>query len=289
MQIITNGLISGLIISLLAVAFQAVYLPTRIFYIGLAGIYSITPYIAYSFLNISFPWPLAICAAILFAVALSISLEFISHSYLARKMAGPAVQLIASLGLYIVIVQITVLIWGNETRVLRNGSDSVIHILGVIVTGSQLIALCVAIISIISFIFFLRKSHSGLRFRALSENSYQFALYGFNVKIYRYIGFSLAGCFAAISSLLIAYDIGFTPHEGLRMILVASVAVIVGGQNSFLGPILGALTIGLLRAEIIWLYSARWQEAATFALLVLFLLIRPQGIVGKTKRLEAIE
>jgi branched-subunit amino acid ABC-type transport system permease component len=127
----------------------------------------------------------------------------------------------------------------------------------------------------------------GLRLRALADNPVQFALFGYNLDRHRLLAFGLAGVFATASSLVTAYDIGFDPHTGLNEVLLAVVAAIIGGRGSFMGAFVGALLLGTLRAQVVWYWSARWEEAATFALLALFLLIRPQGLLGQKYRLEA--
>jgi branched-chain amino acid transport system permease protein len=101
------------------------------------------------------------------------------------------------------------------------------------------------------------------------------------------LAFAISGFLAATSSLLVSYQIGFDPHVGLDALLLAVVAVIIGGRNSFLGPALAGILLGIVRTEVIWFFAARWQESATFALLVIFLFLRPQGIVGQKLRLEA--
>lgn len=116
----------------------------------------------------------------------------------------------------------------------------------------------------------------------------QFALFGYNVNIHRILAFGVAGLLASAASIASAYDTGFDPHVGLHAILLAVVAVIIGGRGSFLGPIIGGLILGILRAQVVWHFSSRWQEAATFGLLALVLLIRPQGILGRKTRVETV-
>lgn len=287
MQILINGLISGSAIALLAVAFQAVYLPTRVFFMALAGIYSATPFVAYACRHHGWPWSLTIITAILFAVGLSWLFEWANHARLARKKAGEGVHLISSLGLYIATVQVVAMIWGNDPKTLRTGLDQVSRFDGLVITGAQWITLTAAIIALSGFALFLRRSTLGLRLRAMADNPIQFALFGYNVNAHRYLAFGLCGAFAAAASLVTAYDIGFDPHGGLHAVLLAVVAVIVGGQGSFLGPVLGGVILGILRSQVVWHLSARWQEAATFGLLAIFLMLRPQGILGRETRLEA--
>jgi branched-chain amino acid transport system permease protein len=287
MQIILNGLISGCAIALLAVAFQIVYLPTRVFFIGLAGLYSLTPYCLLAARNVGMPVAVGVAMAFAAMIVLSGLCEWLNHAPLARKNASDGAHLISSLGLYIIFVQLIAMIWGNNTKSLRGGLDSTIHLGGAILTGSQLLMAGVACALLLGAWTMLRVSDIGLRLRALADNPTQFALFGYNVDVYRLIAFSLAGAFAAASSLLTAYDIGFDPYTGLHAVLLAVVAVIVGGRHSFIGPAIGGLLLGVVRTQVVWHLSARWQEAVTFAVLALFLLLRPRGLFGQQTRIEA--
>jgi branched-chain amino acid transport system permease protein len=287
MQILINGLVSGMAIALLATAFQAVYLPTRVFFIGLAGVYSFAPYVALAVIGTGAGWFWAWAATLAVSVLLCVLCEWANHAPLARKRASDGAQLIASLGIYIILVQVVAMIWGNDTKTLRVGLDSVTRFSGVVVTGAQWLTLVGGAMLLGGFGILLHRSNLGLRLRAIADNPTMFALFGYNVDRHRLFAFSLCGVFVAAASTLTAYDLGFDPHAGLHAVLLAIVAVIIGGRGSFLGPILGGLLLGLLRAQVVWHLSARWQEAATFALLALFLLFRPQGLLGTKSRLEA--
>ncbi len=287
MQILINGLISGSAIALLALAFQIVYLPTRVFFVALGGLYSAAPYLAMAVEGAG-GMGLAVAVSIVGGVGLSVFCEWANHARLARHGASDGAQLIASLGTYIVIVQVIAMIWGNDTKTLRMGLDATTEFGHyVVITGAQWITLVSGIVSMGGFALFLLRSNLGLRLRALADNPTQFALFGYNIDNHRLLAFALGGLFASISALTTAYDLGFDPYAGLHAVLLAVVAVIIGGQGSFWGAVLGALLLGLLRAEVVWYGSARWQDAATFALLGLFLLLRPQGLLGQKNRLEA--
>jgi branched-chain amino acid transport system permease protein len=289
MQILVNGLISGAAIALLAVAFQTVYLPTRVFFLGLAGIYSLAPFIALTLFSFFHSWTLASVGAFAVCTLLSLALEWGNHARLSERRASDGVQLVASLGIYIVLVQIIVMIWGNDFKTLPTGSDEVTRLGVFFITKTQWLITVVAAVLLGIFSVFLMRSNLGLRLRALADNPIQFALFGFNVTFHRLLAFALSGFFAAASSLVTANDIGFDPYTGLHAVLLAVVAVMIGGQSSFLGPVLGALLLGVIRAQVVWFSSARWQEAATFLLLAIFLLFRPQGLLRGKIRLEATQ
>ncbi|MBL7204158.1 MAG: branched-chain amino acid ABC transporter permease [Desulfobacteraceae bacterium] len=287
MQILLNGIISGLTISLLAVAFSLVYTPTRVFHIAMGGVYALVPYVAWACLRADLPWFLAAFMGIMAGLGLSLACEVCNHAPLERRKASLGAHLIASLGVYIVVVQVIALIWGNDIKLLRQGLDSVEEIGGVIATHSQLWAGFVSLIILLFFFLWLKVSNLGLRFRALAENPEEFVLRGYNVNHIRLLTFGLSGVFCSTSALLVSYDIGFDPHGGLQAVLLAIVAVIIGGRGSFFGVVIGGLLLGVVRAEVVWFFSARWQEAVTFIFLVIFLFLRPYGILGHKRRLEA--
>jgi len=287
MQIFVNGISSGLAIALLAVAFQAVYLPTRVFFIGLAGVYSSVPFLAHAVLTRGGGWCLTIILSALSSIGISVLCEWANHARLARRQASAGAHLVASLGTYIVLVQIIAMIWGNDTKTLGIGSEVATRFGGLAVTMAQWTTLCVAIPLLAGFGWILRRSDLGLRLRGMADNSAQFALYGHSVKKHRLIAFAVAGFFAAAAALVTACDTGFDPHSGLHAVLLAVVAVIIGGRGSFIGPMLGGVLLGLIRAQVVWNWSARWEEAVTFSLLALVLLLRPRGLIGRLTRLEA--
>jgi branched-chain amino acid transport system permease protein len=288
-QILINGMITGLVLALLALGFQFVFLPTRTFHIAAAGIYTLAPYVAMSILCGSGSWLLAILASLAATVIVSGLCELLNHRRLERKKASSGAHMISSLGLSIVLVQIVAMIWGNDNQTLRQGLDAYWQVAGIVLTRAQLITAIVSVVILITAGAFLQYARLGIRFRALADNPTEFALLGFNVHRYRLGAFCLSGFFVGIAALLTANDVGFEPYGGLNALLLAVVAVIIGGRSSFLGPIAGGFMLGVLRTCVVYWWSARWQDVVTFLLLALFLYLLPQGLFSVRTRLEAAE
>lgn len=287
MQALLNGLVSGLGIALLAIAFQVVYLPSRVFFIGLAGVYAAAPFFALLVRSLGGGWAVAIVVAVAGAILLAVFCEVFNHRPLARRGASEGAQLISSLGIYLVLVQVFALIWGNDAQTLRPGLSAVYRTGALAITSTQVVTAVTALFLLVLFSMVLMRSRIGLRMRALSDNAAGFALLGYDVYRHRLVAFAVAGLLAACASLTAAFDVGFDAHSGLQAVLLAIIAVIIGGRASFAGPVVGAVFLGLVRAGVVWYWSARWQEAVTFAILGLILLLRPQGLVGSSLRLEA--
>ena len=286
-QILLNGLISGLVIALLGLAFSIASLPTRVFHIALAGIYTAVPFIVWSMWKTTWAPVWGIALALTSGVILSVLCEALNHWWLERKGAPDVLHLVSSLGISIILVQIVAMVWGNDTHVLREGIDRVFQWASVRLTRSQVIAAGVSAALLALFAVWLRLSKQGLQFRALADNPVQLALFGYNIRALRLLALGLSGLLASVAALLTAYDIGFDAHGGLHALLLGIVAVIVGGRGTWFGPLVAGVLLGLIRAFVVWQFSARWQDTATFAVLVAFLFLRPQGLLGRKTRLEA--
>ena len=286
-QILLNGLISGLAIALLGFAFTLASLPTRVFHLALAGIYTGGPFIVWWMWRTSWAPFWGIALALASGITLSILCEALNHWWLERKGAPDVLHLLSSLGILIMLVQTVAVMGGNETHVLRDGIDRVYHFGSSQLTRGQLITGGVSAGLLAVFATWLRFSRLGLRLRALADNPVQLALFGKNVRSLRLVAFAFSGLLASVAGILTAYDIGFDAHGGLHALLLGVVAVIVGGRYTWFGPVLAGVLLGLIRAFVVWQFSARWQDTATFAVLVACLFVSPQGLLGRRTRLEA--
>ena len=287
MQVFVNGAISGLEIAVLGLAFQLVYLPTKVFHIALGALYSAAPFLAWEAMQQGVPPVPAIFLGIFGTFLLSVAMEAFNHGRIAGRQGSFAAHFVSSLGLYIIVVQFVAVLWGNEPKVLRSGIDAVTFVGPVVVTHSEWWTIGGCGLMIVVFFIWLRFTSVGLQFRGLADNPSELALRGYNVRQLRYVAFGISGAMIGVVSILGARDAGFWSHGGLSILLLAIVAAIIGGRFSFFGAVIGGFLLGLVRSEVEWYIEAKWIDAATFALLVMFLLFRPAGIITRRARLEA--
>jgi branched-chain amino acid transport system permease protein len=286
MQIWVNGLLQGVLIGAMGVAFALVYRTARVFHIALGAIGVVAPYVALTLVAAGVPaWVAAVCALVV-AATLGVFIEETVHWPLERQRAPSGVHLIASLGAYLVIIQCVALAWGNESRVLRSGVDATWAFAGMTLSHAQLLGPVAALAATLSMFVWLSRANRGIELRALADDPILVALLGRNVRGLRRWVFGLSGALAAMVALAQAWDVGFDPHTGLQAVLIGMVAMIIGGSSSYVGPFIGGILLGVLRAEVVWFGSARWEEAVTFAMLALFLFFRPQGLFARKMRLE---
>lgn len=286
MQILANSVIQGLLFAMIGVAFALVYSTTKIFHIALGAIFAFAPYILLACLSFNMPLFLGIPLTLIAGGILGLLCEELVHWPLQRKRAPSEVHFIASLGLYLVMVQIIILIWGNETTILRQGADSV-YSFGIInLTSAQIIAAGVAVTTIAIFLIWLVRSKIGIQFRAMADNPILLSLMGKNVRMLRRILFAVSAVVVSVAALALSNDVGFEPYTGFRIVLIGMVASIIGGSGSFSGAAIAGLMLGILRGQVAWYTSAQWEEAVTLLFLSMVLLFRPQGLFGKKPRLD---
>lgn len=287
LQLLANGIATGSLYALVALGFGLIYNTTHIFHVAHGAIYTAAAYLCYVFLvQLGWSAPLAITAALFLTSLLGVFTELFVYAPLEKRRASLLVALLSSLGLYIALVNLIALLFGNETKVLRPGVEATFHFGSIVLTRIQLAQIVTAVILLPSFLVFLRVTAWGKRIRALRDNPTLVEVMGVNTRAVRLFVFGIGSAFAGMAAILSALDVGMDPHVGMPMLLTASVALIVGGVGTFEGAVIGAFLLGILQSLVVWQASARWTDAVTFGLLILFLLFRPQGILGQRRRLE---
>lgn len=284
-QFLINGIITGILYSLLAIGFALVYNTTKLFHIVAAAIYVFAAYMFYLFsVTLGMPVLMAAIIAIILTMGLNLLTDVSVYRPLKKRNASNNVAFVASIGMMTVIVNLIALCFGNETKVIDNTIHRSFTFGSVIITTPQIWQLVVGGLVIAAFLVFIGLSSWGVRFRALSADSVLFETLGDNTANTRTFVFLMSGAFIALASCLTVYDIGLDPHMGMNVFFNAMVAMIIGGVGRFGTCVLGGITLGVLQALTVFLFSSNWQNAVTFVLLLILLFIRPQGIAGHKKQ-----
>ena len=280
-QFLMNGIITGILYSLLAIGFALVYNTTKLFHFVAAAIYVFAAYMFYVF-ACTFGLPLMVAAlvAIALTIALNLLTDYSVYRPLKKRKASNNVALIASIGMMTVMVNLLAMFFGNETKVIDNTIHRSFSIGKVIVTTPQMWQLVAGISVIVIFLLLIGVTRWGARFRALSENGILNENLDESSSTIRTAVFLMSGAFIAIGSCLTVYDIGLDPHMGMNVLINAIVAMFIGGVGRYGTCVLGGIILGILQALMAFQFSSNWQNAVTFILLLLLLFLRPQGIAG---------
>lgn len=286
-QFIANGLCRGSVYALVALGFGLIYTTTGVFHIAHGFIYTLGAYGLFA----SLMWlpgalPVAVMLALAAAAVAAVVVETLVYRPLDRKKASPAILMISSFGVYIIGINLIAMIFGNEAKILRAGVEDTFQIGNVILTRIQIAQLVTGMLVFVAYWLFLRSSALGRICRAVADDSTLASVLGVRVEGTRMLVFALGSVLATTGAILASLDVGMDPYVGLPATLVAAVACIVGGMRRFFAPALGALLLGIIQSLVVWKTSAHWEAAVTFGILILFLVFRPQGLLGQTERVE---
>lgn len=284
-QFLVNGLVSGSLIALTALGFSLVYNTMRIFHIAYAGIYLWAGYVLYFFME-NLQWPILASAAmaLLVAALLSIACELYLYRPMIKKGRSHDALMLSSVGMLIILVSLAELFFGNSARFLNVPLDVSTYSIGEYLYGFRLISLPISLLILAVFFLYLKYSQTGIRIRALRDNETLSRLYGIKAGHLKLWLFGLSGIFAGIAACLSAMDFGINPQLGIPVFINAFVALVIGGVGRFDGPVIGGLLLGLLQAVTEYFFDSQWVMMVTFIVLILFLLIRPQGIIAEKTR-----
>jgi len=265
-QLIINGIIAGAGYALVGIGFALIYNVGRFFHFAHGILFTVGAYTAFLCNQLlGLPLFLSVPVAIAVTAASGCLLNLVILGPITRRGGSPLVLLLASLGLYIVIQNVISLCFGDDIKTL---------------ISSAMLLIAVAL--------FLRTTGLGKAMRAVSSNAALAEVCGISSRRLVLYAFGIGSALAGIAGVLAALDVNMTPTMGLNALMMGIVAVIIGGSQSVSGIALGALLIGLAQHVGAWKLGTQWQDSIVFIILFTFLLVRPEGFLGKKIRKAAI-
>jgi len=282
-QFLLNGVISASSIMLVGISFGIIYRIAGFFHFAHGAVFTGGAYFTFLFSKLlNLPFYISIFLALVFSTLLGCLMELAVYHHLRRKGTSSLVFLLASLGFYVVLQNIISLIFGDDTKTIRSGMvEEGINILGARITPIQITIIAVSLLLFVSCFFFLKYTKMGQAMRAIANDSELASISGIETDQVILFTFALGSALAGIAGILVALDVDMTPTMGMNALLMGVVAVIIGGVGSIPGIALGALFLGMAQQFGVWKISSQWQDAIAFVILLIFLLFRPQGFLGK--------
>ena len=203
-----------------------------------------------------------------------------------QQKASNLIFLLASFGVVIFIQNLIQLIYGAQILTIRTGPiKEGHHFLGAVITDIQILILAVSIILMIFLWLFIQKTKLGKAMRAVSDDPIAANVVGINPERIILTSFAIGSALAGAAGILISFETNIEPTMGFSALLKGIIASIIGGIGSIPGAVLGGFFLGLAENLGIWKISAGWKDCIAFAILIIFLLLRPRGILGnKTEK-----
>lgn len=279
-----NGLSSGAIYALGAIGLSLVYGILKLVNFAHGDFMTLGGYVAFA-LNVSAGAPLwvAVIAAIAAVAVLGIVLERLIWRPMRVRGAGVLQLLLLSIGLAFVIRNMVLFEWGGGTRNLDVDRNQAWNPFGLTISLIQVVVIAIAGVVLVAVGVMLKRTLVGKQMRALSDSVDLAEVSGIDTGRMVTFTWILAGGLAGLAGVLAGIYTSLTPNTGWFLLLSIFAAVVLGGIGNAYGALAGGLGIGLVQEWSTMVVAPTYKEAIGFGMLILVLLLRPQGILGQAR------
>ena len=277
-----NGISLGSIYAIIALGYTMVYGIAKMLNFAHGDVIMIGCYVVFMTMSGMNMNPLlSVILAVVVCTVLGVIIEKVAYKPL--RKASPLAVLITAIGVSYLLQNIALLIFGADTKSFSSVVPlQNIKIGGITITGVTVVAVLACIVIMIGLMVFIKKTKAGQAMLAVSEDKDAAQLMGVNVNGTISLTFAIGSGLAAIAGVLLcsAYPT-LTPYTGSMPGIKAFTAAVFGGIGSIPGAFIGGILFGIIEILGKAYISSQLSDAIVFAVLIIVLLVKPTGILGK--------
>lgn len=282
------GLAIGAVYALVAVAYNIVFIGTRVFNFAQAYILMIGTFIA---VEAATRFQLPLIVAVFVCAAAGALIGAIEEIVAVRRLAGSGShnELVTTLGIGVILSGIALIVWGSEPKSVPYLKEfGVLDVLGGRITVGELMLIAIAVVVGVGTWFLSTHTSIGLTALATSEDRNAAMLRGINVRGLATGAFALAGAVVGAIAPIVATKTYATYHLGEGLAVKAFLVLALGGFGSMIGALIAGGLVGILEMFAARYLGSDWQNITVFVLLLLVLLVLPNGLFARGKAQERV-
>lgn len=290
LQLLVNGLVTGSVFAIAAVGVSLIYGILRLVNFAYGDVMAYGACMAFLFnVTLGLQMVLSTALAMVATAVLSVTLELVLWRPLRARGAGFMSLFLASIGLALILRQMLLLVAGPQSRAYDVNPYKVYVIGSVRLSGSQAIAIAVAVVAIVLVGVLLSSTSLGRTMRAVADDRALAAVAGIDTGRVIVLTWIVSGLLAGLAGVLAALvQSTFDPNFGFALLLPVFAAVVLGGIGSPYGALLGGLVLGVVTELSTWGgffggVNSVYKPVVAFAILIGVLLVRPQGLLGRAR------
>jgi len=285
---VLNGLAIGQVYALIALGFSLVFGVSNLINFAQGALFMLGAFFAFSGVTwLGLPLPVAALGAIVLVTLLGMLLEGVALRPLEN---GPYIApVLSTLAISMIIDQLAEIIWSPEGQSFPLPFEEITFFIGgAYITSTDILIFVVGGLAALALTWFLAHSWTGRSVRATAQDRDAAAQLGVRTDKVRRLAFGLAGTLGALSGILVAlYFKSVFPQMGMPFALKGFSAALLGGLTSIPGAVVGGLSLGIVETLASAYIGEGYRDLVAFSLLLVFLLFRPQGLLGDS-RLSAL-
>ncbi len=279
-----NGVSLGSVYALIALGYTMVYGIAKMLNFAHGDVIMIGCYVVFLAMSGQGMGPIpAIIVSIVVCTVLGIVIEKIAYKPL--RNVAPLAVLITAIGVSYFLQNVALLLFGADTKSFTSVVNvPALQLAGgsLIISGTTIVTVVVCIVIMVGLMLFIKKTKAGQAMLAVSEDKAAAQLMGVNVNGTISLTFAIGSGLAAIAGVLFcsAYPT-LTPYTGSMPGIKAFTAAVFGGIGSIPGAFIGGILLGIIEILGRAYISSQLSDAIVFAVLIVMLLVKPTGILGK--------
>jgi len=288
LQQLINGLSVGSVYALMAVGYSLVYSIMNFSNFAHGGVIMLGAYIGfYLMAHLGVPFPIAILLSALGSGFIALAIEKVAYAPLRKRKAPFLYYIISAMGASIFLENIVVATIGPTFMTYPDVFGSKPFTIGALTIGQlDLMMFLISAVSLSALVYFIERTKTGMAIKATAYSDRASALMGVNTDMIIFIIFVIGGGLAGVAGVLFGMKYTVFPQIG-NITIKAFIAAVIGGLGSLSGAVLGAVLLGVIETFTAGYLSSQYRDLIAFALLILILIVRPTGIMGKVNEDKA--
>lgn len=287
LQQVVNGLMAGSVYSLLALGLTLIFGVLNLLQMAhgevvVAGAFAVT----FAMVSWNLPFPIALVLGIIASAVIGLLIEALVVRpllYNRRRKPEHLSLLIATIGVSLFLRNLGVRLFESQPQFVPDAfALQRFDIAGVIISNKQVLVLAVTLLLAVLLGLFVQRTKAGKAIRAVAENAEIASTLGIDPRMVVLVTIMIASAVGSVGGALFAtlYNT-ISPFSGLTLSLKGLVAMLLGGVGSMTGAFLSGLILGVAESVAVGFISSSWRDAIAFGVMVIILLVRPNGLMGR--------
>lgn len=281
-QVIINGLLLSMNYALIALGLTLIFAIMNVLNFAHGQMYVLGGFVTYYIYGVfNLPFVAALVASVLTLALVGVLLDRLLFRRVLRISAREESSMLLAAGIALLLESLSLVSFGEKQRGVPALVSGVYEAFGAYIPAGRALVFLLALVSVVAFLLLMQYTRPGRALRAIAQDREAAALQGVNIDRYSTLGFAVGAALAGLSGSLLVTIFAINSGLGTAVSIKAFIMVMIGGAGVVSGAIFGAFALGFAEAFGYYFIPGSVTYLLIFIAMIVFLIFRPQGIMGK--------